>query len=466
MERLGPLDAAFLAAEDADPHTNMAIASVAVIDGPAPSQEEYVSSVGAVLAAIPRARQRVRRVPLDLGLPVWVDDPNFDAGYHFRRTALPAPGDDATLNRLVARIMSQRLDRDRPLWESWVIEGLAGGRWAVLTKLHHCLADGVSGTQLYNMIFSASPDLVALPQPPHHAEPVPGAIRLLLTAAGELVRNPLDQVGRLAGRLRSPGRLARGAAETVAGLAELASAVRPATPSSLTGPIGRQRRYGLARASLPVITAIGRTHGVTVNDVVLTAISGALRELLLHRGERPESHMVRTLVPVSVRAPGDADVLDNRISLLLPFLPVDVADPVAALSEVHTRLVAAKASKEAEAGASVTAVAAHEPFGPVSLAIRLAARLPQRNVITVTTNVPGPRQPLYVLGRRLVELLPYVPIAVRVRVGVAVMTYCDDVAFGITADYDNAPEVDLLARAIERVIADLAGSTGDAIATG
>jgi WS/DGAT/MGAT family acyltransferase len=456
VDRLSPLDAAFLDAEDADPHASLAIASVAVIDGPAPDQEEFISRVGAVLAAIPRARQKVRRVLWDLGPPVWVNDADFDAGYHFRRTALPAPGDDAALHRLVARLMAQRLDRDRPLWECWVLEGLADGRWAVLTKVHHCLADGVSGAQLHSMIFSASPDSVAAPQPVRPAESDPGALRLLLDAVGDLVSNQLEQLGLLAGLLRSPVRLASRAVELAGGLAELASVLRPATPSSLSGPIGRQRRYGVARAPLSTLTEIGRSHGATVNDVVLTAISAALRELLLHRGERPDAHTVRTLVPVSVRAPGDEDVLDNRISLLLPFLPVDMADPVDALATVHTRLAAAKESKEAEAGAAMTALAAHEPFGPVSLAVRLAARLPQRNIVTVTTNVPGPRQPLYVLGRELVELLPYVPIALRLRLGVAVLTYCDNVVFGITTDYDNAPEVDLLAKAIERTVEQLA----------
>ena len=165
---------------------------------------------------------------------------------------------------------------------------------------------------------------------------------------------------------------------------------------------------------------------------------------------------VRTLVPVSVRAPGDAGILDNRVSLLLPFLPVDIADPAEALMRVHARLRAAKASKEAEAGASLTALAGHEPFGPISAGIRLAARLPQRNIVTVTTNVPGPRDPLYVLGHKVVELLPYVPIAVRLRIGIAILSYCDNVVFGLTGDYDTAPDLELLAEAIEKGIEELA----------
>jgi diacylglycerol O-acyltransferase len=459
VELLSPLDAAFLDAEDSDRHASLAIASIAVMDGPPPSQEELVEVVGARMRSIPRARQKVRRVPLDLGPPVWVDDPHFDPSYHFRRTALPAPGDEAALHRLIARIMSQRLDRDRPLWESWAIEGLAGNRWAVLTKLHHCLADGVSGAQLHEVMFSGSPDVV--PWPPTwvpEPEPEPGTVRLLLGALSGLARNPADQIGRLVAALRAPARVAHLVADTVKGFAALAGALRPAAPSSLSGPIGQQRRYGVARASLPNVVNVGESFGVTVNDVVLTAISGAFRTLLLHRGERPDAHTVRTLVPVSVRGHGEESILDNRFSLVVPFLPVDVAEPVEALAEVHTRLIEAKASGEAEAGRSVTSLAAHEPFGPVSWAIRLATRLPQRNIVTVTTNVPGPRTPLYVLGRKVVEILPVVPIALRLRIGVAMMSYCDNVVFGITADYDSAPEVDLLTIAIEQGIADLAAA--------
>lgn len=459
MDRLNPLDAAFLDAEDADPHANMAIASVAVLEGPPPSQEVFASGIGTVIAAIPRARQMVRRVPWDLGLPVWVDDPHFDPGYHLRRTALPAPGDDAALHALVGRIMAQRLDRERPLWESWVIEGLAGDRWAALTKVHHCVADGVSGAQLLGMIFGAS--TVAPAETPYQEPEVgPGGARLLLGALGDLARYPVEQLGLLAGALRSPVRLAGRMAGTARGFAELLGVLRPATPSSLTGPIGRARRYGVARASLPAVTEVAKARGVTVNDVALAAISGALRTLLLHRGERPDAHAVRTLVPVSVRSAGDAGVLDNRVSLLLPFLPVDIEDPIDALTVVHERLRAAKASNEAEAGASLTELAAHEPFGPLSAAIRLVTRLPQRNIITVTTNVPGPREPLYVLGRKMIELLPYVPIAVRLRIGIAIVSYCDNLTFGLTGDYDSAPDLDLLAEAIEKGIDELTAATG------
>ncbi|MFI7680425.1 wax ester/triacylglycerol synthase family O-acyltransferase [Actinophytocola sp. NPDC049390] len=444
MERLGPLDAAFLALEDSDRHASLAIASVAVLSGPAPGQEEYVAAIGPRFAAIRRARQRVLRVPFDLGAPVWADDPDFDVGYHFRRTAVPAPGDDEALHRLVARIMAQRLDRDRPLWECWVIEGLAGDRWAVLTKLHHCMADGVSGTRLYHAIFADTPAAA----PTAAMDPAPGPMGLVLDAVGDLAWKAVGQAGVFLDMVRSPMRLIRGAAE-------LAAAIRPTTPSSLSGSIGTARRYHVARVPLPAVVRVAKAYGTTVNDVVLTAISAGLRAILLSRGERPDPHTVRTLVPVSVRATGDLDELDNRISLLLPYLPVDIADPVDALAEVHRRLVREKATGEAEAGRAFTELAAREPFAPVSLAIRFAARLPQRAIVTVTTNVPGPRAPLHVLGRKVLELLPYVPIAVRLRLGVAVMTYCDEAVFAVTADFATMPDAPLVTDAIERTVAEL-----------
>jgi diacylglycerol O-acyltransferase len=206
---------------------------------------------------------------------------------------------------------------------------------------------------------------------------------------------------------------------------------------------------------LPDLIEVAKTFQVTVNDVVLAAVSGAFRTLLLGRGEEPDADAVRSLVPVSVRAKGDEGIIDNRISLMLPLLPVDIANPINRLTEVHTRLAALKASKEAEAGEAMTTLAKHEPFTPISLGIRLAAHLPHRNIVTVTTNVPGPRRPLYVLGRRIIEILPYVPIAIRLRTGIAAMTYGEQMAFGVTCDHDTGPEADLLANSIAAGIAEL-----------
>ncbi|MGE5156231.1 MAG: WS/DGAT/MGAT family O-acyltransferase [Betaproteobacteria bacterium] len=466
MERLSPLDAGFLDAEDEDRHASLAIASVALFDGPAPSQDAIIAAISGRLPLVPRYRQKVRRVPFDLGHPVWVDDPHFDLSFHIRRTAVPAPGDEQALCRLVARVMSHRLDRDRPLWEAWVIEGLAGGRWAVLSKVHHCLADGLSANQLYRLFFDESPESPAPIEDTWVAEPEPSTLSLTAGALRDLAGNPFAQLQLLVQGARAPLALTRRVVDAARGLTTLAGVLRPVSSSTLTGPIGKQRRYGVARASLPTLSATAKAFGVTINDVVLAAISGALRALLLERGERPTPNAVRSLVPVSVRSHDHQHVIDNQISLMLPLLPVDVSDPVARLTAVHDRLVELKLSKEAEAGAAVTELARYEPFPPVSWGIRLAARLPHRNIVTVTTNVPGPRRPLYFLGHRMLEILPYVPIAVRLRTGIAILTYCDQVTFGITADYDSAPEIDLLATAIDRCLAELVDAAQPARSAG
>ena len=455
MDHLSPLDAAFLHAEDEDRHASLAIASVAIFDGPAPNQDAILAAVGGRLPLVPRYRQKIRKVPLDLGHPVWIDDPQFDLGFHIRRTAVPAPGDEQALCRLVARVMSQRLDRDRPLWEAWVVEGLAGGRWAVLSKVHHCLADGLSANQLYRLFFDESPEPPPQIEDTWTADPEPSTLSLTADALGDLMRSPVDQVRLLVRGLRAPLVLTRQVVDAARGLTTLASVLRPASPSTLTGPIGQQRRYAVTRASLPDIVEAGKAFGVTVNDVVLAAISGALRKLLLERGEEPTPNAVRSLVPVSVRSRDQQHVIDNQISMMLPLLPVDLSDPLARLTVVHDRLAELKVSKEAEAGAAMTELARHEPFPPISWGIRLAARLPQRNIVTVTTNVPGPKRPLYLLGHRMLEILPYVPIAIRLRTGIAILTYCDQVVFGITADYDSAPEVGMLTTAIDQGLAEL-----------
>ncbi|GAA4607437.1 diacylglycerol O-acyltransferase [Actinoplanes octamycinicus] len=441
MEYLSPLDASFLDAEDQDPHASLAISSVAVLDGPAPSQDEFTAAIRGRLPLVPRYRQKVRRVPFNLGRPLWVDDPDFDLGFHLRRTALPAPGGDAELANLIGRVMSQRLDRDRPLWEDWVIEGLAGDRWALLSKVHHCMIDGVSGNELYRLICDTGPE----PLPPVADEWVPtragGDLNLSLDALATLARFPYEQVLLWWNMLRAPAATSHAAG----GLAVLAEGFVPATPSPLLGPIGQARRYALTRVPLAKLTETAHKHGVTVNDVYLAAVAGALRRLLLARGEDLDPYTVRTLVPVSMRRADQQNQLDNRLASLLVQLPVELDRPLDRLTAVHERIAELRKAHEVEAVSGIVDLADHEPFAAVSLIIRTALRLPQRALSAVTTNVPGPRKPLYILGRPIREILPYVPIGERMRVGVAAFTYTDQAAFGITTDYASVPEADDLA---------------------
>jgi diacylglycerol O-acyltransferase len=448
MEYLSPLDASFLELEDEDPHASLAIASIAIVDGPPPSHEEFTAAIRGRLPLVKRYRQRVRRIPFDLGRPVWVDDPGFDLDFHIRRSALAAPGDDAALGQLVGRVMAQRLDRERPLWEYWVIEGLPEGRWALLSKVHHCLVDGIAGNEMYRLLCDPTPEPRPAVPDSWAPRPDPGTVDLTLDALGQLARYPIDQLRLIARVGRTPGALAHTLNETVRGLTAFARALAPAARSSLSGQIGTARRYAVAREPLADIAGLAKARQVSVNDVYLAAVAGAFRRQMLARGEKPTADSVRTLVPVNVRTHQDRTVLDNRISTLLLLLPVELDDPADRLDAVHRRVAELRATKESEAGATLVHLAAQEPFGPIALGMRIAMRLPQRSLVTVTTNVPGPRDPLYLLGRPIREILPYVPIAVGMRVGVSVLTYAGQAAFGVTTDFTAGPDAATFARAI------------------
>ena len=467
MDQLNALDASFVDAEDTDQHSSMAIASLAIFEGPPPSYEEFLAFLAERLPLVPLYRKKLRTIPLRLGPPVWVDDPHFDLRYHVRQTALPAPGGDEQLSRLMQRVMAQRLDRDYPLWEYWLVEGLAQDRWALISKVHHCMVDGVSGTDLYRVVFDTAPEP---PPPASAARPAAGArpagdaptgpaepsdLWLSARAIADAILLPARQSSALSDALADPGRAAQQIADAVRGAAKFSTALWPATRSSLSGPIGRQRRYIWARASLDDVKTVKQELGGTVNDVVLAAISGGFRALLLARGEQPEPHMVPSLVPVSVRAPGEESIYENRVSAVVAYLPVHIADPVERLAAVQAELSDLKASKEARAGEALASLGRYTLFPLASLAVRLAFALPQRDIVTVTTNVPGPRQPLYGLGRRLVEIIPYVPIATTLRTGISIFTYCGNVTFGITGDYATTEDLPVLAHGIEAGLSEL-----------
>jgi diacylglycerol O-acyltransferase len=453
---MSPLDAAFLQIEDAEPQASMAIASAAVFDGPAPTAAEFAELIAGRLPLIPRYRQKARQVPLDLGPPVWVDDPTFDLAYHLRRTVAPAPGGDAELAATIGEIMSERLDRDHPLWEYWIIEGLARRRWALLSKIHHCLADGVSGTALYQVILDPTPQ----PRPPApdawRPGPEPSDLALITTALRDLALVPWNQLRLVAGLLRHPTAALGRAWDVARGGWALTGAAVPARPSSLSGPVARRRSYAFSRGRLADVTAVRKAFGGTVNDVALAAAAGGFRALLLARGETPHPDTVRTLVPVSVRLPTADDTPDNRVSLMLATLPLQIADPVARLAAVSRQLLGLKDAHEAEAGAALVELAGAEPFPASAVPVRAMARLAQRSVVSVTTDVPGPRAPLFMLGRRLREIVPYVPIGSTMRIGVSIFTYCDRITFGVTGDAETVPDVDVLARAIADDLAELA----------
>lgn len=447
MDRMSPVDASFLHIEDGINH--MHIASVGVFEGPPPPYEEVLAMVAGKLPLVPRYRQKVRFVPMDLSRPVWVDDTSFNLRYHVRHTALPAPGDDAQLRTLVGRVMSQELDRSRPLWEMWMVEGLEGDRWAVFTKFHHCMVDGVSGTDIITVIMDDSPE-PSDPLPDDWTpEPEPDDTRLIADALRDLATSPYEQGRVLRARARSVTQLRSLLADLRTGMPTLAKVATPVTGVELNGPIGPHRRWDRARTQLADVKKVRAAHGGTVNDVVLTVIARGFRDLLLSRGAPVEDRIVRTLVPVSVRAPDQKGVPNNQVSAMFADLPVGLDDPVDTLASIRAQMDGLKESKQAVAAEVLSSMAGFAPPVWLAMGARAAARATQTNVNTVTTNVPGPQTPMYARGRRMIEAFPYVPLSNGVRVGVAIFSYDGQLNYGVTGDYDTAPDIDVVCRGIE-----------------
>ena len=453
MDRMSPVDASFLHIEDGINH--MHIASVGIFEGPPPPYEDVVAMVAGKLPLVPRYRQKVRFVPFDLGRPVWVDDAAFNVHYHVRRTALPAPGGDDELRLLVGRVMSQQLDRHRPLWEMWMVEGLSAARWAIFTKFHHCMVDGVSGTDVITVIMDNTRERSEPLPDSWTPSPEPNDARLVRDALADLATNPYEQMRVVRSRARTLRQLRDSLRDLRTGLPSLARVATSTPKTSLNGPIGPHRRWDWARTTLADVKRVRAEHGGTVNDVVLTVIAGGFRDLLQSRSEEVKGRVVRTLVPVSVRAPDQRGVPNNQVSAMFAELPVGVEDPLERLRLIRTQMDGLKESKQAVAGEVLTSMMGFAPPMLLALGARASARAPQRNVNTVTTNVPGPQTPMYACGRQMLEAFPYVPLSGSVRVGVAIFSYNGQLNYGVTGDYDTANDINVLCRGIERGMAEL-----------
>jgi diacylglycerol O-acyltransferase / wax synthase len=452
------LDASFLHLEDDVSH--MHIGSVTIFEGPAPVHEELVDTIARKMSLAPRCRQVVRFVPLDLGRPVWVDDPHFNLEYHVRHTALPAPGGEAQLRKLVGRLMAQQLDRAKPLWEIWMVEGLEGDHWAIVSKVHHAMADGVSGTDLLSVIMDISPNPAAPELDEWEPAPSPSRARLAVGAVASLAASPYEQMRAVRAAARVPRQAASQVAEVVRGLSAMAGVLPPPPASTLNGPVGPHRRYAWASSTVDDVKRVRKELGGTFNDVVLAAITRGFRDLLLSRGESVD-RVVRTMVPVSVR-PRDASgmavgdgTMANKVSAMFANLPVGVDDPVERLRLVSVQMAGLKESKQALAGEALTSLSGFAPPALLALGGRLFTRVRQRSVNTGTTNVPGPQMPLYAVGRRMLKAYPYVPVFGNVRITIAIFSYDGNVTFGITGDYDTVPDIDVLSRGIEDGMAEL-----------
>jgi diacylglycerol O-acyltransferase len=453
MDRMSPLDASFLHIENAVSH--MHIGSVAIFEGPAPAYEEFEGMVAGKLPAVPRYRQKVRFVPFQLGRPLWVDDPHFNLGYHLRHTALGAPGGDRELRNLVGRVMSQQLDRAKPLWEMWMVDGLDRGHWALVSKVHHCMVDGVSGTDLLTVVLDAEPEPARALPDDWHAESEPTDARLVIDALGALAASPYEQFRAARSATRAPRQILTQLEEVARGLRAWTGVVRPTPTSSMNGPIGPHRRWDWARTTLTDVKTVRRALGGTVNDVVLTVLTRGFRDLLLSRDEDVEGRVVRSLVPVSVRTPGERGTYNNRVSAMIAELPVGVAAPAERLGAIRAQMDALKESKQAVAAEALTSLSGFAPSLLLTLGTRVAMRIPQRNVNTVTTNVPGPQSRLYACGRPMMEAFPFVPLASSVRIGVAIFSYNGLLNYGVTGDYDTAPDIAVLCAGVEAGMTEL-----------
>ena len=458
-DRLSALDASFLHLEDAG--APMHVASIMAFAGPPPAYADLVRHVAERLHLVPRYRQRLAPVPFEQGRAVWVDDPHFNLGYHLRHTALPAPGHDAKLKALAGRLFAQRLDRTKPLWEMWLVEGCRDTGFALISKAHHALVDGISGVDLTATLLDTAPNPLP-PSPPARPwtpRPLPSRAQLLADALVERVTVPGEAARALAGLLRGPGEALAGAVEGLGGLAALTWAgVRPAPPSPLNVPIGPHRRYTWVDAELDELRTIRAALGGTINDLVLAAVAGALGRFLRGRGEDTSGLVLRALVPVSVRAEVERGALGNRVAATYAPLPVGLEDPAEQLAEIRVATGDLKASGQAVGAQVLTRLAGFAPPTILAQAARLVSRQPAFNL--VVTNVPGPQLPLYTLGREMQEVYPVLPLSSNTSLGVALLSYNGTIGFGLLGDYDTAPDLGVLAEGIEKSIAEL-GSAAD-----
>ena len=463
-DRLTGLDASFLALEDAGAH--MHVGSCLLFEGSAPGYDDFVAQLESRLHLVPRYRQKLAFPPLTQARPVWVDDPHFNPGYHVRHTAIPEPASLEQLRNVAGRVLAQRLDRTKPLWEIWLVDKVEGGRFAMITKTHHCLVDGVSGVDVATVLFDVEPEPVSPPEPPPpwFPKPEPSQATLMADAMAERVSVPVDAVRYAADALVHPEKAAGAVGKAAFGLgAMLRAGLQGAPPSPYNVQIGPHRRFAWADGDLRKFKAIKDALGGTVNDVVLTVVTGALRTHMQANGNAVDGVELKAMVPVSVRAEAERGALGNRVTSMFAPLPVYVDDPVERFAIVHEAMQGLKESGQAVGAEMLTQLTGFAPPTVLAQASRLQSS--QRAFNVVVTNVPGPQFPLYMLGRRLQRIYPQVPLVNNTALGIAIMSYDGTLNFGLLGDYDALPDLDDLAAALRDAIAELAVVAGVAQAT-
>lgn len=460
-ERLSALDASFLYLER--PAMHMHVAGLSVLDpSTRPDGRLRFDDVAGLIASrlhlVPRLRQKVRTVPLDLSHPVWVDDPGFDLDFHLRRAALPSPGGRGELARYVQRVLSRPLDRSKPLWELYVIEGLEDGHVAVLMKVHHAMVDGLSGMHLTAALYDLSPRVApGHPAPEWRPEPEPTAMDLRMDALAELASHPVRAASTAVENVRrSPALAALGLGSVLGGVRSiLGMGARPSSPLDVR--IGPNRRFAMTEAPVQRFKEIKDVLGGTVNDVVLTVVGGALHRLLKSRKERTKGRTLRVMVPVSFRSPGDGR-LGNRVAPAFVDLPIGAMSAARRLALVREGTRHLKASMMAMGADAIIGLGAYAPGGLLAAAARLASRGPWFNL--VVSNIPGPQQPVYLAGARLVAAYPSLPLGENSALSIACTSLAGTMAFGLTGDWDGMPDLEVLALALDESLAELAKAAG------
>jgi diacylglycerol O-acyltransferase len=453
MDRLTSVDASFLSNEHGASH--MHIGAVLIFEGPPPAYEDLIAHIEGRLHLVPRYRQKLALPPAETGRPFWIDDPSFNISYHVRHSALPAPGSEAQLRKLVGRVFSQQLDRSKPLWELWLVQGLKRKRFALISKTHHAVVDGVAGVDLATVLFDVKPAPEPIePEQPWIPHPEPSAAELAARGVEDLARAPLRLARRAESVVRNPTGALTEVREAVEGLSDVAWALaNPAPDVPLNTAIGPHRHFSWTRGRLEELQRIKRVLGGTVNDVVITVVAGGLRRWLHARGVGTDGLELRALVPVSIRAEDAGGQLGNQIAAVRGPLPVYVADPVQRLRLVRAAMDDVKASKQA-VGAEV--ISRFNDFAPPTL-LAQASRLnfSTRLFNLIVTNVPGPQIPLFVLGRELEDVFPIAFLPEHHALAIAIMSYNGGINFGLLADYDSMQDVGLIGEGIEAEIREL-----------
>src|SRR4051812_26393040 len=446
----------------------MHVASTTLFEGPAPGYEEFRDHISWRLHLVPRFRQKLRFVPLGQGRPVWVDDPHFNLEYHVRATALPPPGSEQQLKYLGSRVFAQQLDRTKPLWEIWLVQGLGRGdsspgeadRFPLLSKPPHCLVDGVAGVDITAVLFDTAAEPAAPPDPGPQWQPLPEptSAQLLGDALIERATQPAEMVRSARSAVRAPRRMVSRGVEAATAVGALARSGLGAPPSPLNVEIGPHRRFDWVRADLNEVKEIKNRLGGTVNDVVLAVVTGALRKFLQERGEDVDELTLKALVPVSVRRDDEYGMTGNRVAGMMAPLPVYEEDPVERLRIISDELDGLKDSGQAVGAQVLTQLGGFAPPTVLAQAGRLQSR--QRFFNLVVINVPGPQMPLYVLGRELIDLFPLAPLAKRQAVCIAIMSYNGKLNFGLLSDFDTMPDLEVIAGGINASLDELRLAAG------